>query len=127
MSLKYHPDKQSRKTDDEKKKAEAQFKIVNNAYDILKNHQDRFRKKCSQQQQEQDEIDRTRHRSDDNRMKKEDLLLAGMYNLTPQQRNAYQLFVHMLIEHDTTDQLRIIEDAFKDAQVESLLNNFSGT
>ena len=55
MSLKYHPDKQSRKTDDEKKEAEAQFKIVNNAYDILKNHQDRFRKKCSQQQQEQEQ------------------------------------------------------------------------
>ena len=53
MSLKYHPDKQSRKTDDEKKEAEVQFKIVNNAYDILMNHQDRFRKKCSQQEQQQ--------------------------------------------------------------------------
>ena len=53
MSLKYHPDKQSRKTDDEKKEAEAQFKIVNNAYDILMKHQDRFRKECSQQEQQQ--------------------------------------------------------------------------
>ena len=55
MSLKYHPDKQSRKTDDEKKEAEAQFKIVNNAYDILMKHQDIFRKECSQQEQEQEQ------------------------------------------------------------------------
>ena len=60
-------------------------------------------------------------------MTREQLLLAGMYNLRPQQRHTYQAFVRMLLEHDTTDQLRIMEDAFRDAQVESLLTNFSGT
>jgi len=51
----------------------------------------------------------TRYRCDDPSVLAEELLLAGLYQLTPQQRHAYQLFVSMLVEHDTTDQLRIIE------------------
>ena len=69
----------------------------------------------------------TRYRCEDPNASPEELLLAGLYRFKPSQRHAYQMFVSMLVEHDTTDQLRIIEDAFKDAQVDSLLCNFSGT
>lgn len=35
LAMKYHPDKQSSKTDSEKKKAEDRFKEISQAYDIL--------------------------------------------------------------------------------------------
>jgi hypothetical protein len=83
--------------------------------------------KYQQQHMEMDESFQARYRTDNHDMCQEELLLRSMYRLNPSQSNAYQQFVRMLIQHDTTDQLRIIEDAFKDAQVESLLSNFSGT
>lgn len=47
LSLKYHPDKQVGKSDDEKKKAEEKFKEINEAYSVLsdpdkKNNYDKF-------------------------------------------------------------------------------------
>jgi hypothetical protein len=68
-----------------------------------------------------------RFRCDDPSMPTEEMMYAGLYRLNEQQHEAYRHFVNMLVEYDTTGQLRIIEDAFKDAQVESLLCNFSGT
>ncbi len=68
-----------------------------------------------------------KYRCEDETIDAEIVLLCGQYRLNASQRHAYQQFVKMLTEHDTTDQLRIVEDAFKEAQLDSLLCNFSGT
>ena len=35
LAMKYHPDKQNAKSDEDKKKAEERFKEISSAYDIL--------------------------------------------------------------------------------------------
>lgn len=42
LAVKYHPDKQANKTDEEKKEAEKNFKIIAEAYEILTN-KDKYR------------------------------------------------------------------------------------
>jgi hypothetical protein len=63
----------------------------------------------------------------DTDLTREECILMGMYRLeTEEDFFAYNNFVAMLRRHDAVDKLKIMQDAYSDAQASSLLTEFGG-